>query len=130
MFKIRHLLPLAALAAVLGYAVPSSAETIIDEWATVKTPSPPELKSVTLDPKTTAILVLDMLKQTCNEQRRPRCVTAYVDKFMLGDKDTGLQKILKDKGSRPSFRLVPRRIMASSSRQSWPHRVALTWPCQ
>jgi len=25
-------------------------------------------------------------------------VTAYVDKFMLGDKDTGLQKILKDKG--------------------------------
>ena len=180
MFKIRHLLPLAALAAVLGYAVPSSAETIIDEWATVKAPSPPELKSATLDPKTTAILVVDMLKQTCNEQRRPRCVaaipkiekllaaarangvaviyslfpspspatfpnpvigdyvpalapkgdepvvTAYVDKFMLGDKDTGLQKILKDKGSRPSFRLVPRRIMASSSRQSWPHCVALT----
>ena len=43
MFKIRHLLPLAALAAVLSYAVPSSAETIIDEWANVKAPSPPEL---------------------------------------------------------------------------------------
>jgi nicotinamidase-related amidase len=25
-------------------------------------------------------------------------VTAFVDKFMLGDQDTGLQKILKDKG--------------------------------
>ena len=25
-------------------------------------------------------------------------MTAYVDKFLLGDKDTGLQKILKDKG--------------------------------
>jgi nicotinamidase-related amidase len=25
-------------------------------------------------------------------------VTAWVDKFMLGDKDTGLQKMLKDKG--------------------------------
>jgi nicotinamidase-related amidase len=25
-------------------------------------------------------------------------VTSFVDKFMLGDKDTGLQKILKDKG--------------------------------
>ena len=152
MFKIRHLLPLAALAALLSYAEPSSAETIIDEWATIKAPSPPELKSVTLDPKTTAILVVDMLKQTCNEQRRPRCVaaipkiekllaaarasgvtviytlfpspspatfpnpvisdyvpalapkgdepvvTAFVDKFMLGDKDTGLQKILKDRG--------------------------------
>jgi nicotinamidase-related amidase len=152
MFKIGHLLPLAALAAVLSYAVPSTAETIIDEWANVKAPSPPEVKSVTLDPKTTAILVIDIIKQTCNEQRRPRCVaaipkiekllaaarasgvtviyslfpsptpatfpnpvigdyipalapkgnepvvTAFVDKFMLGDKDTGLQKILKDKG--------------------------------
>ena len=152
MFKIRHLLRLAALAAVLSYAVPSSAETIIDEWANIKVPPPPELKSVTLDPKTTAILVIDIIKQTCNEQRRPRCVaaipkiekllaaarasgvtviyslfpspspatfpnpvitdyvpalapkgnepvvTAFVDKFMLGDKDTGLQRILKDKG--------------------------------
>ena len=152
MFKMRYLLPLAALAAVLSYAVPSSAETIIDEWAQVKAPPPPELKSVTLDPKTTAVLVIDMIKQTCNEQRRPRCVaalpkiekllaagrargatviyslfpspspatfpdpvigdyvpalapkgnepvvTSFVDKFMLGDKDTGLQKILKDKG--------------------------------
>ena len=25
-------------------------------------------------------------------------MTSYVDKFMLGDKDTGRQKILKDKG--------------------------------
>ena len=152
MFRMRYLLPVAALAAILGYAVPSSAETIIDEWASVKAPPPPELKSVTLDPKTTALLVIDIIKQTCNEQRRPRCVaavpkiekllaaarasgvtviytlfpspspatfpnpvigdtvpalapkgnepvvTAFVDKFMLGDKDTGLQKILKDKG--------------------------------
>ena len=152
MFKIRHLLPLAALAAVLSYAEPSSAETIIDEWQSVKAPPAPELKSVTLDPKTTALLVIDMIKQTCNEKMRPRCVaaipkiekllaaargsgvtviytlfpspspatfpnpvitdyvpalapkgdepvvTAFVDKFMLGDKDTGLQKILKDRG--------------------------------
>jgi nicotinamidase-related amidase len=149
---MRPLLPLAVLVAVLSHAVPSSAETIIDEWARVKPPPPPELKSVTLDPKTTALLLIDIIKQTCNEQRRPRCVaavpkieklldaarasgvtviyslfpspspatfpnpvigdyvpalapkgnepvvTAFVDKFMLGDKDTGLEKILKDKG--------------------------------
>ena len=152
MFRMRYLLPLAALAAVSSYAVPSSAETIIDEWAQVKAPPPPKLESVALDPKTTAILMVDIIKQTCNEQRRPRCVaaipkieklltaarasgvtviyslfpspspatfpnpvigdyvpalapkgnepvvTSFVDKFMLGDKDTGLQKILKDKG--------------------------------
>ena len=76
MFKMRYLLPVAALAAILGYAVPSSAETIIDEWASVKAPPPPELKSATLDPKTTALVVIDIIKQTCNEQRRPRCVAA------------------------------------------------------
>jgi hypothetical protein len=76
MFKISRLLPLAALAAVLSYAGPSSAETIIDEWQSVKAPPPPQLKSATLDPKTTALLVIDMIKQTCNEKMRPRCVAA------------------------------------------------------
>ncbi|HZL60330.1 MAG TPA: cysteine hydrolase, partial [Stellaceae bacterium] len=37
-------------------------------------PPAPELKSVTVDPKTTALLVLDLVKQTCNAQRRPRCL--------------------------------------------------------
>ena len=152
MLRLRHLLPLAALAAVLSYAAPSSAETIIDEWNSVKAPPAPALKPVTLDPKTTALLIIDIIKQTCNNERRPRCVasipkvqklltearakgvyviytlvpspspatfanpkitdyvpelapkgdepvvTSFVDKFALGDKDTGLQKMLKDKG--------------------------------
>ena len=29
-----------------------------------------------MDPKTTALLVLDFVKQTCNNERRPRCVTS------------------------------------------------------
>ena len=49
-------------------------KTIIDEWATVQAPKPPELKPVTLDAKTTALLVLDFVKQTCNTERRPRCL--------------------------------------------------------
>jgi nicotinamidase-related amidase len=149
---IRLLLPLAALAAVLSYGAPSSAQTIIDEWQSVKAPPAPQLKSVTLDPKTTALFVMDIIKQLCNEKVRPRCVasipkiqkllaearakgvtviytlfpspspttfpnpvisdvlpaiapkgdepvvTSFVDKFRYGDKDTGLQKILTDKG--------------------------------
>lgn len=51
-------------------------KTIIDEWGTVQAPKPPELKPVTIDPKTTALLVLDFVKQTCNNERRPRCVTS------------------------------------------------------
>ena len=144
MLKRRRLLPLAVLAAVLTYGAPSPAQTIIDEWSSVKAPAPPALKPVTVDPKTTALLVMDFLKQTCNTERRPRCVaslpkvaelvvaaraagvtviyttlpdipiadtvpavapkgdepviTSYVDKFILGNQDTGLEKILKDKG--------------------------------
>jgi nicotinamidase-related amidase len=151
MSGMRCLLPLVAIAVLLSHA-PASAGTIIDEWSNVKAPPAPELKSVTLDPKITAVIVIDLIKQTCNEQRRPRCVasipkvekllaaarasgatviyslfpspnpatfpdpvigdyvpavapkgdepvvTSFVDKFALGDKDTGLQKILKDKG--------------------------------
>jgi nicotinamidase-related amidase len=49
---------------------------IIDEWGTVQAPKPPELKPVTVDPKTTALLVLDFVKQSCNNERRPRCVVS------------------------------------------------------
>jgi nicotinamidase-related amidase len=45
---------------------------IIDEWAGVKLPPVPELKPVTVDPKTTALLVLDMMKGNCGA--RPRCL--------------------------------------------------------
>lgn len=150
MSRLRILL--AAVAAVTLCALPATAQTIVDEWSNVKAPPAPQLKSVTLEPKTTALLVMDLIKQACNEQARPRCVasipkiakligaarakgvfivytifpspnpaafpnpvigdtlpgvapkgdepviSAFVDKFILGDKDTGLQKMLKDKG--------------------------------
>ena len=57
-------------------SLPASAQTIIEEWSNVKTPPAPELKSVTLDPATTALLLLDFNKQTCNAERRPRCIVS------------------------------------------------------
>jgi len=57
-------------------AVSASAQTIVDEWDKVRAPRPPELKPVALDPKTIALLVLDFVKQTCNAERRPRCLTS------------------------------------------------------
>ena len=50
--------------------------TIIEEWSTVKAPPAPHLKTVTIEPKTTALLVLDLIKQTCNQERRPRCLAS------------------------------------------------------
>jgi nicotinamidase-related amidase len=51
-------------------------DTIIDEWNTVKVPQPPELKGVHVDPKVTALLILDIQNQNCNVERRPRCVAS------------------------------------------------------
>jgi nicotinamidase-related amidase len=53
-------------------ALPAQANDITTEWATVKPPPVPELKPATVDPKTTALLVLDLMKANCGQ--RPRCV--------------------------------------------------------
>lgn len=70
---------------VVGCSAPAPPKnTIIDEWPTVKAPPPPELKPVTVDPKVTALLILDIQKGNCNPQRRPRCVASI----------TNIQKLL------------------------------------
>jgi nicotinamidase-related amidase len=53
-------------------AVPAWAGDITTEWTSVKPPPVPQLKPVTVDPKTTALLVLDFMKGNCGA--RPRCV--------------------------------------------------------
>jgi nicotinamidase-related amidase len=63
------------LAAVTGLIIPAAqAGSVIDEWATVKAPPPPELKAVSIDPATTALIVMDISTQSCTVEKRPRCV--------------------------------------------------------
>jgi nicotinamidase-related amidase len=71
----RHLLLSAAL--VLSVAANGSSATaadIVAEWEQAKAPPAPELKSVTAEARSTAVLMLDFMRQNCNEERRPRCV--------------------------------------------------------
>ena len=76
---------LAALATPLAFFVaPARAQNIVDEWASVRTPPPPPLKAVTVDPKTTALLLLDFMNQNCG--KRPRCLaTIPATKKLLGE---------------------------------------------
>jgi nicotinamidase-related amidase len=60
-----------AFFAGIGGTDPVHAADIIADWPSVKLPPPPELKPVTLDGKTTALLVLDVMKENCGV--RPRC---------------------------------------------------------
>lgn len=75
-FLSRPLAAIAFVCAVAALAAPAGAKTIIDEWESVKAPPPPKLDEITVDPNTTALLVMDLLKQTCNEKARPRCVAS------------------------------------------------------
>jgi nicotinamidase-related amidase len=70
---------------VTGATVSKSlAFDIIEDWANVKTPSAPEIKAVTVDPKTTALIMGDFMNQSC--AKRPRCVAALpAVKKLLGE---------------------------------------------
>ncbi len=86
--KRRSIVALAiAFAATLSALVtaPAHADDIVAEWANVKAPPPPELKPVTVDAKTTALLMLDFLPSFyCSDD--PRCVaTLPAMKSVLAD---------------------------------------------
>lgn len=64
-----------ALTTLLALA-PASAQNAVEEWATAKFPTAPQLKPVKISaPKQTALLVLDFTTQTCAAERRPRCAS-------------------------------------------------------
>jgi nicotinamidase-related amidase len=64
----------AVAAAVVGPVSQTRAASIVDEWASVKAPPAPELKPVTVDAKTTALLLLDFVNPNCTN--RPRCMAS------------------------------------------------------
>ncbi len=63
---------------------PAAAQSVMDEWASIKAPAAPELKTVTVDPKTTALLMLDFVTPNCSS--RPRCMASLpAVKKLLGE---------------------------------------------
>ena len=73
--KQKLIVALAVAAALAAGSASAQAGNIVDEWASVKAPPPPALKPVTVDPKTTALLMLDYLPAPyCSPD--PRCVAS------------------------------------------------------
>jgi nicotinamidase-related amidase len=79
-------LPIAAVivAASILAVMPAQATDVTTEWTTIQMPPPPALKAVTIDPKTTALLLLDFMTENCG--KRPRCVAAVPTLKALHDK--------------------------------------------
>ena len=81
--RIGKVLGLAAMVAAL-IATRAMAADLIGEWSSIQMPPPVVLKPVTVDPKTTALLLFDFMKENCGA--RPRCVEAVPKLKALDDK--------------------------------------------
>ena len=76
-FLRRALLAAAAFGALAAFDGTASAQTnLIDDWGKVTPPPAPTLKPASLDARTTALIVMDFVNQTCNEKSRPSCVAS------------------------------------------------------
>ena len=67
-------LAIATAGVITASAGPAKAGDIIADWNKVKAPAAPELKKVTVSPKDTALIVMDIQTNSCNKERRPRCL--------------------------------------------------------
>jgi len=72
------------LAASTAGVLPARATDVTAEWSTIQMPPAPTLKPVTVDPKTTALLLLDFMHENCGQ--RPRCAAAVPTIKALHDK--------------------------------------------
>jgi nicotinamidase-related amidase len=73
----------AGSALLVAWIASPSVADVISDWSTAVTPPPPELKEVTVDPATTALLFLDIMKAGCTA--RARCVAAVPNMVKLHD---------------------------------------------
>lgn len=90
---------IVAAAVLAACILPAQAGNIIDEWANVKAPAPPELKPVTIDAKTTALLLLDFVPPNC--PNRPRCMASLpiMTKLLAEARGKGLLIVYSTSGN-------------------------------
>lgn len=97
----------AAAAVLVALVLPSQAANIIDEWANVKAPPAPELRPVTADPKTTALLLLDFLNPNCTS--RPRCMASVptMKKLLSEARGKGMMVVHSVSGTAGADKILP-----------------------
>lgn len=74
----------AAITVLTCGAIPAVATDVVAEWPMLQMPPAPTLKPVTVDPKSTALFLLDFMHENCGQ--RPRCVAAVPTIKALHDK--------------------------------------------
>ncbi|MBU2538546.1 MAG: cysteine hydrolase [Proteobacteria bacterium] len=103
--RMPSLVLLALLFSLPPCPTPCMAEekNLLDVWDEIKPPPPVTLQPVHLDPKTSALLILDIEEWTCNAERRPRCPDSVprIKEFLSRAKAKGMSVVysLTAKGS-------------------------------
>lgn len=85
----------------------ASADDVVQDWSAVPTPTAPPVQAVTVDPKTTALLVLDFVKQTCSS--KPRCIASLpaVAKLIKEARDSHTTVIYSGVGNSTTADVLP-----------------------
>ncbi len=101
---------ISGLAALLLFSAgPLSAALagdIVAEWSSVKPPPPPEPKAVTVDPKTTALLMLDFLQQNCGKRQRCLDEMPAMKKLLDAARAAGTTVIYSAYGNIPASDII------------------------
>jgi nicotinamidase-related amidase len=65
---------------------------VIDEWETISLPKPASLQEVSLHANETALLILDIQSNNCNEENRLRCEESVplIQKFLVKARKKGV----------------------------------------
>ncbi|MFA7382628.1 MAG: isochorismatase family protein [Desulfurivibrionaceae bacterium] len=82
-------------------------KNLLEAWDEIKTPPVVAVEAVQLDPKSSALLILDIEEWTCNAERRPRCpdsvprIKAFLEQAR--SKDMAVVYSLTPRGSRQTI---------------------------
>ncbi len=106
------------LFSILGLLAFAQGQTIIEDWSRVTAPPAPELQAVTVDPATTALLLLDFEERTVGSRPRAVATLPRVKKLLDFARESGMivaysttgagsrETILPDLGPLPSEHVV------------------------
>jgi nicotinamidase-related amidase len=117
MTNMRNALVGAVIVAFLSSVSGVRAGDVIEDWGNVKAPAPPEVKPVTIDPKTTALLLLDFHPPNCTN--RPRCIASLpkLKKLLTEARAKGVPVVYSVSGQADPSKIMP--DIAPTSGEPW-----------
>jgi len=103
MKRIAALVFLACLSAL----APAQDRTIVDDWGQVQAPPAPRLQRISVDPGTTALLLLDFEDRTVGPRPRARAILPRVGSFLDFARSSGILVAYSNTGAGSRESILP-----------------------